>query len=161
MILVAVLSTATDIHAQTALTVDGEVATRLTLSLDDLGAMIHQRVEVEDRGARATYEGVPLTEILRRAGLAIGRAPLQGRPLVSILFVTAQDGFQAVFALAELDSASPDDRILVADSRDGRSLLSSREGPLRVIAPADKYPARWVRNVVRMTVAGATVPKPQ
>jgi DMSO/TMAO reductase YedYZ molybdopterin-dependent catalytic subunit len=139
-------------HAQTvALVVDGDVRNKLSLSLDDLRAMNHQRIEVEDRGARVLYAGVPLTEILRRAGLDIGRAPLQGRALASVLFVTAADGFQAIFALPELDAASPDRRILLADARDGQA-LSDNEGPLRIVAPADKYPARWVRNVVRLTV---------
>jgi DMSO/TMAO reductase YedYZ molybdopterin-dependent catalytic subunit len=145
-------------QAQTSvLIVDGEVETRLTLSLDHLRAMSRQRIEVEDRGARATYEGVPLTEILRRAGVAIGRAPLQGRALTSILFVTAPDGFRAIFALAELDPASGDDRVLLADTRDGLA-LSAKEGPLRVVAPGDKYPARWVRNVTRITVVGVMRP---
>jgi hypothetical protein len=97
-------------------------------------------------------------EILRRAGMNIGRAPLQGPALASILFVTAVDGFQAVFALAELDSSASDRRILLADARDGRA-LSAKEGPLRVVAPGDKYPARLVRNVVRMTVARAVPPR--
>jgi len=148
-------------HAQTpALMVDGEVERRLMLSLDDLRSMNHQRIEVEQQGGRATYEGVPLAEILRRAGVRIGRAPLQGKAVVSVLFVTGFDGFQAVFALAELDAASIDRRVLLADARDGRP-LSGNEGPLRLIAPGDKYPLRWVRHVVRLTVAGVTSPKPK
>jgi hypothetical protein len=79
--------------------------------------------------------------------------------LVSVLFVTGRDGFQAVFALAELDSASTDLRVLLADARDGRPLTGD-EGPLRLIAPGDKYPLRWVRHVVRMTVGRATAPAP-
>ena len=67
------------------------------------------------------------------------------------LVVTADDGFQAIFALPELDAASPDRRVLLADARGGQA-LSDNEGPLRIVAPADKYPARWVRNVVRLTV---------
>lgn len=146
-------------RAQTpALIVDGDVASRLTLSLDELRAMRHQSGEVDDQGRRATYEGVPLTEILRRAGVTIGRAPLRGTALTSVVFVTGLDRFQAVFALAELDPAVADQRVLLADTRDGRS-LSSNEGPLRIVAPGDKYPARWVRHVVRLTVARVTAPR--
>ena len=141
-----------------ALIVDGQGGSRLTLSLEDVRTMGHQRIEVEDQGGRAIYEGVPLTEILRRAGVNIGRAPLQGKALTSVLFVTGLDGFQAVFALAELDQAATDRRILLADTRDGRP-LSGNEGPLRVVVPGDKYPLRWVRHVVRMTVADVTPPK--
>ena len=145
-------------NAQTsALIVDGEVESRLALSLDDLRAMAHQSGEVDDQGRRATYEGVPITEILRRAGVAIGRAPLRGKALTSVVFVTGLDGFQAVFTLAELDPASTGQRVLLADAVDGR-LLSGKDGPLRVVAPGDKYPARWVRQVVRLTVASVTSP---
>ena len=158
-IVTAILLAPCGANGQTsALIVDGQVESRLTLSLEDLRTMGHQRIEVEDQGGRATYEGVPLTEILRRAGVSIGRAPLQGRALTSVLFVTGLDGFQAVFALAELDSAATDRRIVLADTRDGRP-LSGSEGPLRVVAPGDKYPLRWVRHVVRVTVAGVTSPK--
>jgi DMSO/TMAO reductase YedYZ molybdopterin-dependent catalytic subunit len=141
-----------------ALIVDGEVQNRLRLSLEDLRAMRRVSSEVDDLGQRATYEGVPLTEILRRAGVPIGRAPLRGNALTSMVFVTGVDGFYAVFALAELDPTRTDQRVLLADRRDGRVLPDS-EGPLRVVSPADKYPARWVRQVVRLTVAVTTLPK--
>ena len=120
--------------------------------------MRHQSGQVDDQGRRAMYDGVPLTEILRRAGVAIGRAPVRGTALTSVVFVIGLDGFHAVFALAELDPASTDQRVLLADTRDGRP-LSGDEGPLRIVAPGDKYPARWVRHVVRLTVASVTVPK--
>src|SRR4029453_4292132 len=54
---------------------------------------------------------------------------------------TAADGFQAVFALPELDTASADRGVLLADARDGQA-LSDNEGPLRIAAPAEKYPPR-------------------
>jgi Oxidoreductase molybdopterin binding domain len=71
------------IDAQTvALTVDGEVDKKLALSLDDLQSMPRQRIEIEQQGGRATYEGVALIEILRRAAIVIGRAPLQVKAMV-------------------------------------------------------------------------------
>jgi DMSO/TMAO reductase YedYZ molybdopterin-dependent catalytic subunit len=143
-----------------ALTVDGEVDKKLVLSLDELQSMPRQRIEIEQQGGRATYEGVALIEILRRAGIVIGRAPLQGKAMVSVLVATSVDGFQAVFALAELDSAAADRRILLVDSLDGRP-LSDRDGPLRLIAPGDKYPLRWVRHVVRLTVGPVAAPRPE
>jgi hypothetical protein len=78
-LLLSVLLTPRVSHALAlALVVDSEVRSKLSLSLDDLRTMNHQRIEVEDRGARVVYSGAPLTEVLRRAGLEIGRAPLQG-----------------------------------------------------------------------------------
>ena len=140
-----------------ALTVGGEVETALSLSLEDLKAMGRQRAEVDVQGRRAMYEGVALTEILRRAGVVVGRAPLRGKALTAAVVVTARDGFQAVFALAELDPASNEHRVVVADTRDGKALAAD-EGPLRVVSPSDKYPARWVRSVVRVTVVPVSVP---
>jgi DMSO/TMAO reductase YedYZ molybdopterin-dependent catalytic subunit len=134
------------------LVVDGEVETRISLSPDDLRAMNRQRVQADDQRGRAIYEGGPLAEILRRAGVSIGRAPLQGRTPTSLVIAASPDGFRAVFTLAELDPSSSDRRVLVAHTRDGRPL--GPEGPLRIIAPGDKYPARSVRNVVRLTVVG-------
>jgi DMSO/TMAO reductase YedYZ molybdopterin-dependent catalytic subunit len=145
---------------QNVLTVDGEVRTVLTLSLDDLRAMSHQRVEVENQGARVIYEGIPLMEILRRAGVAIGRTLLEGRALVSMVYVTAVDGFQAAFALAELEAGSSSQRAFLVDTQDGRALPPA-DGPLRVIAPGDKDPARWVRHVRGITVVNAPIVKPR
>jgi DMSO/TMAO reductase YedYZ molybdopterin-dependent catalytic subunit len=146
-------------HVQSPiLIVDGEVENKLELSLDEFRMMAHQRIEIDQQGRRAVYEGVPLVEVLRKAGVAIGRAPLQGRSLASVVFVTAADGFQAIFALAELDPASIDQRVLLTDTRDGQP-LPANEGPLRLISPADKYPARWLRRVTRLTVAFVNPPK--
>src|SRR5262245_36727793 len=117
-------------HAQSpALIVSGEVETALRLSLEDLKAMGRQRAEVDVQGRRAIYEGVPLTEILRRAGVVVGRAPLRGKALTAAVVLTARDGFQAVFALAELDPALNEHRVVVADTRDGKALAAD-EGPL-------------------------------
>jgi hypothetical protein len=49
-----------------------------------------------------------------------------------------------VFALAELDSAIGNRKIIVADKRDGK-LLSGDQGPFRLICPDDKGRARSVR----------------
>ena len=60
--------------------------------------------------------------------------------------VDAADGYQAVFAMAELDPALTDRVILLADRKGGQP-LGAFEGPLRVIVPGEKRPARWVRQV--------------
>src|SRR5262245_56570891 len=88
--------------AAPAITIDGDVETKVTLSLAEFRAMEeHTKFEVEAQGRKASYEGVAITELLRRAGIVIGRAPLQGANVTRVVFVTASDGFQAVFSLAE------------------------------------------------------------
>ena len=160
--LLAVLLVPHLVAAQTStLVVDGDVGNRLALSADDVRSMAHQRVEVEDQGARSTYDGVPLTAFLARAGVSVGKEPLHGRALVSVVVVTAVDGYQVVFTLAELDADAADSKnriVILADARDGRP-LSASEGPLRVIAPGDRHASRWVRQVVRLSVVAVTTPK--
>ena len=104
-------------------------------------------------GRRVTYEGVLLVELLRTAGVSIGRAALRGPTVTQVLRASAPDGFDAVFALAELDPISVDGRVLIADTQDGRP-LAARDGPLRLVAPGDKYPVRWIRNVMSLRVVG-------
>jgi DMSO/TMAO reductase YedYZ molybdopterin-dependent catalytic subunit len=51
------------------LRVTGKIDHPLVVRLADLQALSRQRVAVtDDRGARVTYEGVPVAELLRRAG---------------------------------------------------------------------------------------------
>jgi hypothetical protein len=68
--------------------------------------------------------------------------------------IEAADGYRVVFALAEIDPAFATREIILADERDGK-LLDAKEGPLRIVAPGDRRPARWARQVVtfRLTTA--------
>ena len=60
--------------------------------------------------------------------------------------IDAADGYRAVYSLAELDPALHDGVVILADRRDGRA-LDAKEGPFRLVAPGDKRPARWVRQL--------------
>jgi len=61
------------------------------------------------------------------------------------------DGYRVVFAMAELDSDFMSSGILVADTLNG-SPIDLKRGPLRLIAPHDKRPARWVLMLKSITV---------
>jgi DMSO/TMAO reductase YedYZ molybdopterin-dependent catalytic subunit len=133
------------------LEVNGDVHTPLALGAADLGALPHAKVSVGDEhGTRAVYEGVPVLEILQRAGAPLGKE-LRGPNMTICVVAGGSDGYQAVFALAEFDSGFTDQVILVADHRDGQP-LNSREGPLRLIVPNDKRHARWVRALTTLTL---------
>ena len=108
---------------------------------------------VDDKGNHAVYEGVPVIELLRRAGVPTGKE-LRGKQLTLYVLVTASDGYHAVFAVAEFDPAFTDRRILLAERRDGKD-LSSVEGPFRIVVPGEKRHARWVRNVTALSVKNA------
>ena len=73
---------------------------------------------------------------------------------LAALVVGAADGYRVVFTLPEIDPAFNDRLILLADRRD-QQLLSSEEGPLRLIVPGEKRQARWVRQVTTVTIRRA------
>jgi DMSO/TMAO reductase YedYZ molybdopterin-dependent catalytic subunit len=147
--------------AKPALVVAGEVERPLSLSASDLAGMPGRRtVKVKDhKGVDAEFEGVPLIDVLRKAGARVDDR-LRGGALADYLVIEASDGYRAVFALAELDPAFTDRVILLADRRDGRA-IDATEGPLRIVVPGEKKHARWVRQVTGLTIRRApTVPVP-
>lgn len=76
---------------------------------------------------------------------------LRGRALSRVIVVSGTDGFQVVYAIAEVDAAFTDQIILLADRRDDGPLLPDT-GPLQLVVPHDKRPARWVRQVAKVEV---------
>ena len=129
---------------------------RCRLSAEDFAKLPRQAVKAKGHdGVESQYEGVFLIDILAKAGVPTGNE-LRGKELTRYVVVEASDGYRAVFAIAELDSAFTDRVILLADRRDGRR-LSDREGPLQVIVPGEKKHARWVRQVTRLVVGRALI----
>ena len=110
-------------------------------------------VNVLDHQKAAQFEGVPLSSILSMAGIQLGDA-LRGPRMSSVLLVEGSDGYKVGFALAETDPAFATREIILADKRDGK-LLDAKEGPLRIVAPGDKRPARWVRQVTILRITPA------
>jgi DMSO/TMAO reductase YedYZ molybdopterin-dependent catalytic subunit len=148
LIVALLLTTAS--FAQTV-TVSGEVTKPLTLQPADIKAMPHTVVTAADRdGKEHTYAGVPLIDLLRQAGASVGRE-LKGENLTKYVTVKAIDGYEVVFALAELDPDFSTRTILLADSVDGAPLAAGT-GPYRVVVPGEKKPARWIREVKAIEV---------
>ncbi|MGH7456112.1 MAG: molybdopterin-dependent oxidoreductase, partial [bacterium] len=111
--------------AEFQLTVGGEVERPLKLSLADLAKLPHRTVQAkEHNGQEATFEGVPLVEILQLAGINFGEK-LRGQALATYLLIEASDGYKAVFALPELDSAFTDRVVLLADRRNNKPLAET------------------------------------
>ena len=101
--------------------VTGAVKQPLTLSADDLARM---PVTTTSNGMQTKYEGVWLHEVLNRAG-APQDETLRGKALAGFVLAEAQDGYQVVFSLGELDPAFIDNEILLATRRT-ESLYSVR-----------------------------------
>ena len=140
--------------AETVLRVEGESAHPLTLHDADFAHLPRTSVQVhEHAGTAVTYTGVLLRDIVAAAGVPLGDQ-LRGDRLALYLVVDAADGYRVVFALPELDAAFTDRVVLVADRRDEQP-LSATEGPLRLIVPDEKRHARWIRQVVAITIRRA------
>lgn len=99
-------------------------------------------------------EGVTLAALLRATG-AMPADPLHGGPLLArYVLVTARDGDRVLYSLAELDPSLSGRRVLLADRCHGQP-LDADDGPLRLIAPDDARPARWLRQVKSIVVVAA------
>ena len=76
------------------LRVDGDVPTALTLAAADLAALPHQSMKVKDHdGSTATYAGVPVRDLLLKAGIPLGQHRLRGPLLATAVVVTSADGY--------------------------------------------------------------------
>lgn len=115
-----------------------------------LGGLPRHEVVTQDRGLRTTFEGVALRDVLTQAGVRLGDA-LRGAALAQVIIASAPDGYRVAYAIAELDAAFTDQIVLVADRRNGKPLLPDT-GPLQVVVPNDRRPARWIRQVNRIEV---------
>ncbi len=126
----------------------------ITVTAKTLAGLPRVKAEAkEHENPAATYEGVSLGSILERAGVPRGEK-LRGPGLRAIVVITAADGYRVAFTVAETDPAFNDHLILLADKKDGKP-LPEKEGPFRIVVPAEKRPARWIRNV--KTIAIKTV----
>lgn len=98
-------------------------------------------------------EGVELAALLRKVG-AMPADPLRGKQLAHYVRVEARDGYRVVFSLAELDETLGNAKVFLVDRCDGKP-LNDKSGPLRLIAPSESRPARWVRQVQSIRVVDA------
>ena len=137
-------------EAAPSIQVTGAVEQVLTLTAADLAKMPRGSVKTTSSGMETVYEGVWLHEVLKRAGAPQGSA-LRGKALASYVLAEAQDGYQVVFSLAELDPAFIDNEILLADTANGKPLFGA-QGRFRLIVPKDKPGARSVRMLTRLEV---------
>jgi DMSO/TMAO reductase YedYZ molybdopterin-dependent catalytic subunit len=138
-----------------ALRIGGSVTSPLALSLADLKSMPRETVNVVNPHSKKaeSYQGVALEYLLHKAGVPQGEA-LRGKAMATYVLATASDGYRVVFSLAELDAGIVDSGVIVADTLDGAP-LGANEGPLKLVAPHDKRPARWIRMVKSLDVMEA------
>ncbi|MGC4083509.1 MAG: hypothetical protein QM736_15705 [Vicinamibacterales bacterium] len=104
------------------LIVSGDVATPLTLKVADLQSWPRKTVHIDEDGRAVAYEGVLVSELLKRAGAASG-ADLRGPAVAAYVVATGNDGYQAVYSVAELESDLHRQRDHRGGSRRGETAL--------------------------------------
>ena len=142
------LTTAAYASAQPSIAVIGLDGRKVAVSLTGLER--HTLVTADRAGIKTTHEGALLRDVLAKAGVPLGEA-LRGKALARAVIATAADGYQVAYAIAEVDEAFNDFTILIIDRRDGQPLLPDA-GPLQIVVPQDKRPARWIKQVTTLEV---------
>ena len=112
----------------------------------DVGSLWYFRDTVEP------YSGVPLAALLAKLDAPLGEH-LRGKALASYIVASGSDGYSVVLSIAEADPSFHGGEILVADTRDGQPL--GKSGPFQLIVSEDKRPARWVHNLVSISLQDA------
>ncbi len=133
-----------------AVQITGDVKQPLTLSAADLAKYPRATVRTTSNGMETVYEGVWLHEVLKKAGVPQG-GELRGKALSSYVLAMAQDGYQVLFSLGELDPAFIDNQILLADTANGKPMFGA-QGRFRLVVPKDKPGARSVRMLTKIEV---------
>jgi DMSO/TMAO reductase YedYZ molybdopterin-dependent catalytic subunit len=138
--------------ADAKLVIAGDVTNPLTLSKADIAKLPRTSVTVKADGSdeQTTYEGVLLFDILKEAGAPVGKQ-LMGKALATYVLAEAKDGYQVVYALPEFDPSFTDNKIIVADSVNGKPLFQY-QGPFRLVVPGEKKGARSIRMLEKITV---------
>ena len=136
----------------------GDVSQPRVFQEQDWKALKHVSVSATNEHEKKTaiYSGVTLQQLLRNAGANLGEK-LRGKAMATCVVISASDGYQVTFSLAELDEGIGNLQVLVADSEDSKP-LAQNAGPLRLVVPTDKRPARWVRMVKTIRVVANPSP---
>jgi len=131
----------TSSHNKIVLSISGEVNQPLHLTLTALQALPEHSITVKDKnGAPHQYTGVYVQDVLSKAGVTTGHE-LSGENLSKYVLASCADGYQVVYSLAELDSSFVQNLPIIAYKIDGQPLFKNK-GPLRMVMPEDKKPAR-------------------
>jgi len=120
----------------------GEVDSPLTLTWDQFKALPRKTVSTDihcvTRWTKldTTWEGVPIQEILRLAGV---------RPTATHVLAHCEQGYTANLPLDVLD----DDDVLLADTFGGADLELEHGWPLRLLVPKRYFwkSAKWIRGL--------------
>ena len=139
---------------QAAVVVAGENGKTLKLDVAALDRLPQRRVQAEAHGHKVDCAGTNLIDVLAQVGAPSGEK-LRGKDLTLYVRVRAADGYEVVYALAELDPLfRGGDVPLLTHQCEGKP-LEAKDGPFRIVAPGEKRPARWIRQVTAIDLLRA------
>ncbi len=121
----------------------------------DLATMPRTEVKAAAHEVSGTFSGVRLSDLLHLVGMPGGDS-LRGQALAQYVLIEAADGYRVTFSIAELSPSFTDKLVLLVNRSNGAP-LSASDGPFRLVVPDEKRPARWVRQVTRISIIA--VPK--
>ena len=130
--------------------VTGLVKQPLALTAEQLARMPRASVTTTSNGTETVYEGVWIHEVLKRAGVPQGEA-MRGKALTTYVLAEAQDGYQVLFSLGELDPVFVDNQILLADTANGKALFGAQVR-FRLVVPKDQHGNRSIHMLTRLEV---------
>lgn len=126
-----------------------------TLTVADLQSLPQKTITVHNEHAKAdeTYTGVLLSDLLARYGAPFDRA---NEKSIFHSYVRAEgtDHYYVLYSGSEVESAMHNADVIVATALNGKTLAD--DGQIKLVASADKRPARWVRNLSAISIV--TVP---
>jgi hypothetical protein len=109
------------------------------------------------KGQHHTAHAVPLWALLQAAQPRIN-PQIKHHLLQFVVAVRGQDGYTADFTLGELSPDFGGRAVWVAWDEDGKPLTGDA-GPVQILVPGDKKPARWVHALALLSVLdGAQTP---
>lgn len=130
-------------------------AKTLSLSQSEFAALPHTTVTVFNGHSKKneTYSGVPLNALLAKLGVPQGEAVRKELFMTGVI-AEGTDGYKALYSIAEVDPTIHTGQILVADTLDGKPI--GADGAFKMISTEEKRPARWVRNLDKISVITVT-----
>lgn len=100
-------------------------------------------------GDAVVYHGLPLLEVLEKAGLDVRSMAGQRKTAPAIVVVTARDGYTVVFSVGEFLMHRADPRVfLVAETASGP--LPENEGPVRLFVQGDRVRSAYALKTVEV-----------
>ena len=130
-------------------------AKAVTVSPSEFATLPHTAVTVFSAHSKKneSYSGVPLAVLLGKVGVPQGEA-VHGAFFMTGIIAEGTDGYKVLYSIAEVDPTVHTGQILVADTLDGKPIAAN--GAFKMISTEEKRPARWVRNLNKISVITVT-----